>query len=1017
MSILLKFPADIFENRTTLTIITDYFLEMFGEVNQGQRDSGFVVVLTHHRTWGVILVPYTYEQEPGRRFCTVRESLSPYPGSDILGTLTPDEREVVKLINDYSEKNLHMLFSREPNIKKFLESLTPENFNTVIRPYIETRIFKALSIMREEGIPLLHQRLKSTNYHSDDVLTFCHGTAEGIFRFSRTPEGTRYSLSVINDGSEILLYNSGTDILVNSPCVIRNGNRIIFIKALDGVKLKPFLAKDHLMIPPATEEKYFRSFVLNAVTSFRFEATGFQVLTGVPEKRPWLLVESTIRGTPALILSYGYSGTTVFEDDPRSSFTLFENRDGNFVFTRHFRDPAWEENCRLILEDQGFFSDDNIHFVPFRVNGSQGEDMFSLIEALNRSYDDLVRAGFEIRQGNLGRPFHLGRIDLKSGYTMVDDWFDLKADVIISDFSIPFTRFRKNIMEGIREYVLPDGKVAVLPEAWFTLYRDVFGLGKLENDSLKIHKQHFPVINEALGADQPGSLHSLEKLIMPDRLPQADLPEGLHAEMRPYQVEGFRWILFLQANKLGGCLADDMGLGKTIQVLAVLLHNKEKTRHHNLLSPVAETGNNPVTDSLADLFSHGSRRLTSLIIVPASLLHNWENEIRMYTPALKIYTYKGTARRKSNSYFGNYDIILSSYHTVRQDIDIMSEYGFHYIILDESQVIKNPGSAVYRAVSRLKGEHRMVLTGTPVENSLTDLWTQMNFVNPGLLGSLLYFRNEFTKPIEKMPDNRKEEKLKAIIKPFILRRTKEMVAGDLPPVWEQLVYCDMTEEQASLYEREKSAIRNSIMGTLEPGREENQAILVLQGLMRLRQIANHPVLTTDGYAEGSGKFDIALHDIKSVTQEGHKILLFSSFVKHLNLYAEALTMERIGFAMLTGSTINREEVVREFQNDDSCRVFLISLKAGGVGLNLTAADYVFILDPWWNPAAEMQALNRAHRIGQKKNVFVFRYICAETIEEKIIRLQERKSKLADTFINSNNPLKDMDINQILEILG
>ncbi|MBM3420821.1 MAG: DEAD/DEAH box helicase, partial [Bacteroidetes bacterium] len=639
-------------------------------------------------------------------------------------------------------------------------------------------------------------------------------------------------------------------------------------------------------------------------------------------------------------------------------------------------------------------SDDNIHFTVFRPEGIHGDELISLIEAVNRNHRELAAAGFEIRTGSLEKRYFLGPVEITAGYSITNDWFDLKAEVLFGDFRIPFVRLRRNIMEGIREFVLPDGTVAILPEAWFAKYRDVFGFGREENVILKIHKQHFPVLNRAIGEGDTETGGHLEKLIMPEKLPATELPAGLETEMRPYQKEGFNWMLFLQANKLGGCLADDMGLGKTIQALAVLLHNKGGVQ------PEGSTGS-----------------ITSLIIVPASLLHNWENEIRSYTPALKVYTYKGTGRRKSSSYFDYHDIILSSYHTVRQDIDIMTGFRFHYIILDESQVIKNPGSAVYKAVSRLRGEHRIVLTGTPVENSLTDLWTQMNFVNPGLLGSLPYFKNEYARPIERQSDQRQEEKLKAIIKPFILRRTKGMVASELPPVWEQKVYCDMTDEQASVYEREKSAIRNSILGADGNAGDENQAIIVLQGLMKLRQIANHPVMAMDDYFEGSGKFDIVLHDVKSVTTEGHKILIFSSFVKHLRLYAEALSKEGIGFSMLTGTTVNREEVVNSFQTDAAKKVFLISLKAGGVGLNLTAADYVFILDPWWNPAAEMQALNRAHRIGQDKNVFVFRYITAETIEEKIITLQERKSKIAETFICSNNPLRDMDISQILEIIG
>jgi SNF2 family DNA or RNA helicase len=332
-------------------------------------------------------------------------------------------------------------------------------------------------------------------------------------------------------------------------------------------------------------------------------------------------------------------------------------------------------------------------------------------------------------------------------------------------------------------------------------------------------------------------------------------------------------------------------------------------------------------------------------------------------------------------------------------------------------VIKNPASMLYKTMTRLKSQFKLVLTGTPVENSLTDLWTQLNFVNPGLLGDLSFFRREFAKPIEKMGDDEKEVKLRKIIQPFILRRTKEMVAVDLPPVTEQTVFCEMTEEQMKLYDEEKSSVRNSILKNIETNGPEKSAIMVLQGLMKLRQISNHPVMAFDDYAAGSGKFETVLQDMESVISEGHKILVFSSFVRHLNLYAEELKKKRILYAMLTGASLNREKIVNSFQKNSENKIFLISLKAGGVGLNLTAADYVFILDPWWNPASEMQALNRAHRIGQDKSVFVYRYITSNSIEEKIVRLQEKKSKLADTFISSNNPLKDLDIEQILNIIG
>jgi SNF2 family DNA or RNA helicase len=598
-------------------------------------------------------------------------------------------------------------------------------------------------------------------------------------------------------------------------------------------------------------------------------------------------------------------------------------------------------------------------------------------------------------------------VSIELSSKLINDWFDLRATVRIGQWEIPFTRFRKNIISGIREFDLPDGTIAILPEAWFSKYKNIFEFGKTVEDSLKLHKQHFSLLADSLSEEGKPAFDKLEKLLIPEHLPELVPPAGLMCKMRQYQAEGLNWLNFLQTSGLGGCLADDMGLGKTIQTLALLQHNKETIRPGQLKGEEIER----------TLFSTSESKLTSLIIVPASLIYNWENEIKRFVPGMAAYSHKGNQRKKSAAWFRNFDIIISSYHTVRQDIELLSSFQFHYIILDESQMIKNPGSAVYKTMTRLKSGFKLVLTGTPVENSLIDLWSQLNFVNPGLLGDLSFFRREFARPIERSGDDMQEGKLRKIIKPFILRRTKEMVAGDLPPVTEQTVFCDMTEEQFKLYAEEKSSVRNSIFKSIETTGLEKSAIIVLQGLMKLRQLSNHPVLAYEDYKSGSGKFETVLQDMESVISEGHKILVFSSFVKHLALYAAELTKKRIRFSLLTGASTNREKIVNNFQDDPENRIFLISLKAGGVGLNLTAADYVFILDPWWNPASEMQAMNRAHRIGQDKNVFMYRYITTNSIEEKITRLQEKKSKLADTFISSNNPIKDIDIKQILDIIG
>ena len=658
------------------------------------------------------------------------------------------------------------------------------------------------------------------------------------------------------------------------------------------------------------------------------------------------------------------------------------------------------------LEESGLFTEDEINFLTPGSRDDNNETLYELVEAIAGNRKRIENAGLKIRAGSLDRQYCLEPVEIRLSHNIINDWFDLRADVTIGSFSIPFTRLRRNILEGIREYTLPDGTVAILPEEWFTRYRGLFEMGRESDDGLMLHKQHFALVSDIISGDDCDICQRLAKLSVPEQLPLLHVPEGIKAELRPYQLEGVSWMHYLQTNNLGGCLADDMGLGKTIQALTLLMWNKENIPH---------SAPKVMSDQMT-LFDVDGSNITSLIIVPASLCHNWYNEIRRFCPSLKTIIHHGAMRYRSVSDFAGYDIIISSYHTVRQDIEILESIDFFYVILDESQHIKNPSSNIYRAVTRLRAEHRLVLSGTPVENSITDLWTQLSFVNPGLLGSLNFFRREFARPIEKNNEEEKETRLRKIIHPFIMRRTKEMVIRDLPPVTEQVIHCDMSEEQAVIYERDKSAVRNSILENIEAVGIEKSAIIVLQGLMRLRQIANHPLLTDETYSGSSGKFETVIQNIESVVSEGHKILIFSSFVKHLELFPGWLTKKGIGYVMLTGSTRDREMVIDRFRNDRGIKVFLMSLKAGGVGLNLTEADYVFILDPWWNPASELQAYGRAHRIGQEKRVFVSRYISENTIEDKILRLQERKSKLAGTFVEASNPFSDLDMKSMLEIL-
>ena len=493
------------------------------------------------------------------------------------------------------------------------------------------------------------------------------------------------------------------------------------------------------------------------------------------------------------------------------------------------------------------------------------------------------------------------------------------------------------------------------------------------------------------------------------------LPDKLKATLRSYQEEGFSWMFHLHSHGFGGCLADDMGLGKTLQTLALILKLKRLKRGVSV--PVFEN-----TGGQLDLFpevQEEAAQPASLIVLPVSLVHNWENEIRKFTPSLKVYKYAGIQRKKVD--FGKmlsyYDVVLTTYGTMRNDIEMLSAHSFFYLVLDESQYIKNAASKTYKAVNRLNSQHRLVLTGTPIENSLADLWSQLNFLNPGLLGNQAFFKREFQTPIEKKDDPEKREKLQMLIRPFVLRRTKEEVAKDLPALTEQIRYCTMARGQREFYEKEKSFIRNTILQNIENEGIEKSAFVVLQGLTRLRQLANHPSLLGETEEMDSGKFNEIFRCLENLMAENHKVLIFSSFVKHLNLLKERIEAEKWKYSLLTGQTRNRGEVINAFQNDPDNRIFLISLKAGGVGLNLTSADYVFIIDPWWNPAAENQAINRAHRIGQDKKVFVYRFITEHSIEEKIQLLKDRKSSLAEKFINSNNPFKAITQDEILGLFS
>jgi SNF2 family DNA or RNA helicase len=643
------------------------------------------------------------------------------------------------------------------------------------------------------------------------------------------------------------------------------------------------------------------------------------------------------------------------------------------------------------------------------------ENIVSMVEWLQDNKALLQH--FEFSQNLPDRIYYIGEITVNTDISTKQDWFDIHVVAVFGEFNIPFVRFRNHILNNIREYVLPDNTIAILPHHWFTRYYELMLFSKKTDEKIRLQKHHFGIVNLIQG----GSQHAVSEL---DTEHEPLLkPDGLRVELRNYQFKGFSWLVHLYKNNFGGCLADDMGLGKTIQTISLLQYIVNQNKKSQLvISPIISKNgtNDAVQLSIFDIATETKTTFPNLIVMPTSLIHNWQNELKKFAPELKVYIYTGSKRLKSNDIykvFGFYDVVLTTYGTLRNDIDLLNNCQFQYLILDESQYVKNPDSQSYKAVKQINAYHKLVLTGTPVENSLTDLWAQLNIVNEGLLGSQTAFRNAYLNPIIKN-NKAKEDALLRIIQPFILRRTKDEVAPELPPLSQETVYCDMSDDQEIAYNEEKNKLRNSLLLIDTNFDPHKMAFLTLQGLTRLRLLANHPQLLNSDYAADSGKFEQIIMRFETLKSENHKVLIFSSFVKHLRLLAAHFDKEAWKYAWLSGSTpaAAREAEIERFKSDPDMNCFFISLKAGGVGLNLTAADYVFIIDPWWNPAAEMQALSRSHRIGQDKNVMVYRFISTETIEEKIRNLQDNKSKLAETFITSTNPLKDLNREEMVELI-
>lgn len=969
----------------------------------------FIVALASHRYLGYVFVPYLVDFHVS---CyVVRSLVRPADLGREGATFTEKEREIVRIAEKYSDSRLAKRFSREVSPVDFFTLATPDFVAKQIIPYVHRQMAQVLRCIREGNIPLYEKEAKYSHIYDEDLVRIPGENAGVTFSFRRSTEGTEYRLGVTQDGIPVKLTNRNVKVVTHDPCVLVLHNQLLEFDSVDIKKIQPFFSREVIYVKPETEPVYYRNFVAHIIRDHQVEAEGFQVVTSGEQPVPVLSLEPDLSYMPVLVLRFRYGPHECLSGESRKSFIQSEYNRENPLFYKYDRDSAWEKKIISLFTSRGLKEVSGTFTLPNLALLQSDEALHALVRWLSGNRKTLEENRVEVRQRFSDKEYFTGSQELRFEFRGGTDWFDVYAVVQIGDFSFPFMKLKRYLLNDIREFELPDGKIAVLPDEWFARYKPLIPFAKGDGNVIRFRKYHFTLLRENLPEVAPEVPDLLE---MDSRSSEAvQLPVALKASLRNYQVEGFKWMYGLFRNGLGGCLADDMGLGKTLQTLALLLKIK-KAKRISGVGTVSKTGQ-------LDLFSEWEpAEPASLVLMPTSLVFNWSNEIKKFAPSLSVYQYIGGQRNFKHG-AGNisdyYDVILTTYGTVRNDIEILKETDFFCVILDESQYIKNHASKSYKAVTELKARFRFVLTGTPVENSLSDLWSQMNFLNKGLLGSFQFFRQNFIIPIENQKEEEVISRLQTLIRPFILRRTKEEVAHDLPPLMEQTIFCPMTVSQESVYEREKSVIRNAILANIESNGIEKSSLVILKGMTRLRQIANHPRLVHAEGSDDSGKFTEIIQSLENLVAEKHKVLVFSSFVTHLELIREHLEQSSIKYSMLTGKSTKREEIIREFQEERQNYIFLISLKAGGVGLNLTSAEYVFILDPWWNPASEEQALSRAHRIGQDKHVFVYRFITEKSIEEKIELLKQKKSVLADQFINQNTPFRPGAREEVLSLFG
>jgi hypothetical protein len=649
-------------------------------------------------------------------------------------------------------------------------------------------------------------------------------TSTILFHFRRNDDNTHYFPTIKYNGEKLDFQSKKSYIICKDPAFMVCNNKLYsFSKYVDGQKLMPFMKKRFIIVPKKVEDQYYRKFIAPLVGAFDVYAKGFDIKTKRFEPIPKISMSelATVQSQTLDLfgnangngnghgndanheavkiqfdVSFDYNTYNFRADNAGEVSVQVESDADNYTFYRIIRKNQEELRVLNLLKNLG------LEIKNSRCTLSQAR----AVDWLSQNHRLLKEEGIRIVQKNTSnKRYFIGVSTISVEVRENIDWFDIHAIIRFGDYEIPFKELRRIILRKGNEILLPNGEIGIIPESWIREYSELFAFvdeKKTNGHEHILKKYHLALVQDLENGHLARVTMSkkLEKLRDFEQIEDQTIPSQFVGELRPYQKAGFNWMNFLNAYKFGGCLADDMGLGKTVQTLALILGMKE----------LGET-------------------TPSLLVMPTSLLYNWELEAAKFTPDLQVFSYTGTNRIKDVAQFHAYDIILTSYGITRLDIDILTEYNFNYIILDESQAIKNPNSNISKCVKKLNSRNRLILTGTPLENSTLDLWSQMSFINPGLLGSQSFFKREFLIPIEKQNNQEKTKKLYSIIKPFILRRHKSQVATELPEKVESVKYCNMTPLQEEQYEEAKSYFRNKILEQIENQGMSKSHMIVLQG--------------------------------------------------------------------------------------------------------------------------------------------------------------------------------------------